>query len=183
VVPVTIVPHGFVLGPRAPDTCARALGTSTSGTADERYAEVGYEAHPAFDAQGDPSQLEARHEPRIALGQRRASRVGSDAIATTFLGLSGVLFMFALAVHASGRSGSHGAGTFAAYSAVAGLRLLMAVALPLLPQPWAPAAARGSLCWAVSRPPTQRKQAKWPWSDRIRAGTRCSDVPRVRPTR
>jgi PAS domain S-box-containing protein len=63
--------------------------------------------------------------------------VGSDAIATTFLGLAGVVFMFALAVHASGRSGSHGAGAFAAYSAVAGLRLLMDVALPLLPQPWA----------------------------------------------
>jgi PAS domain S-box-containing protein len=82
-------------------------------------------------------QLEGRYEPGIALGQRRASHVGSDAIATTFLGLAGAVFMFALAVHASGRSGSHGAGAFAAYSAVAGLRLLIAVALPLLPQPWA----------------------------------------------
>ena len=63
--------------------------------------------------------------------------MGSDVTATTFLGLAGVVFMFALAVHASGRSGSHGAGAFAAYSAVAGLRLLMAVALPLLPPPWA----------------------------------------------
>ncbi|MBW6456463.1 MAG: PAS domain-containing protein [Trueperaceae bacterium] len=45
--------------------------------------------------------------------------------------------MFGLAVHSSGRSGSHGAGAFAAYSAVAGLRLVIAVMLPLLPQPWA----------------------------------------------
>ena len=63
--------------------------------------------------------------------------MGPDATATTFLGLVGVVFMFGLAVHAAGRSGSHGAGAFAAYSAVAGLRLLIAVMLPLLPEPWA----------------------------------------------
>ena len=63
--------------------------------------------------------------------------MGSDVTAATFLGSAGVVFMFGLAVHAAGRSGSHGAGAFAAYSAVAGLRLLTAVLLPLLPQPWA----------------------------------------------
>ena len=66
--------------------------------------------------------------------------VGSEFSATTFLGLAGVVFMFGLAVHAAGRSGSHGAGVFAAYSVVAGLRLLADVSLPLLPQPWAAAA-------------------------------------------
>jgi PAS domain S-box-containing protein len=49
--------------------------------------------------------------------------------------------MFALAVHAAGRAGSHGAGPFAAYSAVAGVRLLMDVLLPLLPPPWATGAS------------------------------------------
>ena len=67
--------------------------------------------------------------------------MGSDVTAATFLGLAGVVCMFALAVHAAGRSGSHGAGAFAAYSAVAGLRLLTGVMLPLLPQPWATGAA------------------------------------------
>jgi PAS domain S-box-containing protein len=66
--------------------------------------------------------------------------VGSEFSTTTFLGLAGVVFMFGLAVHAAGRSGSHGAGAFAAYSAVAGLRLLADVTLPLLPQAWATAA-------------------------------------------
>ena len=67
--------------------------------------------------------------------------MGSDVTAATFLGLAGVVCMFALAVHAAGRSGSHGAGAFAAYSVVAGLRLLTGVMLPLLPPPWATGAA------------------------------------------
>jgi PAS domain S-box-containing protein len=67
--------------------------------------------------------------------------VTSGATATTFLGLAGVVFMFGLAIRAAGRSGSHGAGAFAAYSAVAGLRLLMDVLLPLLPLPWATGAS------------------------------------------
>jgi PAS domain S-box-containing protein len=69
-----------------------------------------------------------------------ASDVGSEFSATTFVGLAGVVFMFGLAVHAAGRSGSHGAGAFAAYSAVAGLRLLADVTLPVLPARWAAAA-------------------------------------------
>jgi hypothetical protein len=67
--------------------------------------------------------------------------VGSEPTMATFLGVAGVVFMFGLAVRAAGRSGSHGAGAFAAYSAVAGLRLLMDVLLPLLPHPWATGAA------------------------------------------
>ena len=66
--------------------------------------------------------------------------MGSGFSAATLLGLAGVVFMFGLAVHAAGRSGSHGAGAFAAYSALAGLRLLADVTLPLLQQPWATAA-------------------------------------------
>jgi PAS domain S-box-containing protein len=66
-----------------------------------------------------------------------ANDVGSEFTAATILGLAGVVFMFGLAVHAAGRSGSHGAGAFAVYSAVAGVRLLADVTLPLLPQPWA----------------------------------------------
>jgi PAS domain S-box-containing protein len=57
--------------------------------------------------------------------------------ATIVIGLAGVAFMFGLAVHAAGRPLSPGAGAFAAYSALAGLRLLMDVMLPLLPPPWA----------------------------------------------
>jgi PAS domain S-box-containing protein len=78
--------------------------------------------------------------------------VGQDVTAATFLGLAGVVFMFGLAVHAAGRSGSHGAGAFAAYSAVAGLRLLADVTLPLLAQPWATAAGvigHLTLWWVV----------------------------------
>ncbi len=63
--------------------------------------------------------------------------MGSEFTAATFVGLAGAAFMFGLAVHSSDRSGSHGAGAFAAYSGVSGLRLLIAVFLPLLPQPWA----------------------------------------------
>ena len=63
--------------------------------------------------------------------------MGSDVTAATFFGSAGVVFMFGLAVYAAGRSGSHGAGAFAAYSTVAGLRLLMDVMLPLLSPPWA----------------------------------------------
>ena len=66
--------------------------------------------------------------------------MGSEFSATTFLGLAGIVFMFGLAVHAAGRAGSHGAGVFAAYSAVAGSRLLADVTLPLLAEPWALAA-------------------------------------------
>jgi len=44
--------------------------------------------------------------------------------------------MVGLAAHASSRAGSHGSGAFAAYSAVAGVRLLADVLLPLLPAPW-----------------------------------------------
>jgi PAS domain S-box-containing protein len=63
--------------------------------------------------------------------------VGSDLTLATLLGSAGVVVMFGLAVHAAGRSGSPVAGAFAAYMAVAGLRLLMNVMLPLLPPPWA----------------------------------------------
>ncbi len=66
--------------------------------------------------------------------------MGSEFSTTTFLGLAGVVFMFGLAVHAAGRSGSHGAGVFAVYAAVAGVRLLADLTLPLLPQAWATAA-------------------------------------------
>ena len=67
--------------------------------------------------------------------------MGSDVTAATLLGLAGAVFMFGLAVYAAGRPGSYGAGAFAAYSAVAGLRLLMDVMLPLLSPPWAIAAS------------------------------------------
>jgi PAS domain S-box-containing protein len=70
------------------------------------------------------------------LGGDEASDVGSDVTAASFLGLAGVVFMFGLAAHASSRAGSHGSGAFAAYSAVAGVRLLADVLLPLLPAPW-----------------------------------------------
>jgi PAS domain S-box-containing protein len=63
--------------------------------------------------------------------------VGSEFTEATILGLAGVVFMFGLAVHAAGRAGSRGAGAFAGWTAVAGLRLLTDVALPLLRQPWA----------------------------------------------
>jgi PAS domain S-box-containing protein len=75
----------------------------------------------------------------VGPAEGEASDVGSEFSTTTFLGLAGVVFMFGLAVHAAGRSGSHGAGVFAVYAAVAGVRLLADVTLPLLPQPWATA--------------------------------------------
>jgi PAS domain S-box-containing protein len=67
--------------------------------------------------------------------------VGSDLTLATLLGSAGVVVMFGLAANGAGRSGSLSAGPFAAYSAVAGLRLLMNVVMPLLPPPWATGAS------------------------------------------
>lgn len=66
--------------------------------------------------------------------------MGSEFTAATFLGLAGAAFMFGLAVHAAGRSGSRGAGAFAAWSTVAGLRLLADVTGPWLTPTWSAAA-------------------------------------------
>ena len=77
--------------------------------------------------------------PGPAEGEANGVEPGFSA--ATVVGLAGVAFMFSLAVHAAGRAGSHGAGTFAAYSVVAGLRLLMDVSVPLLPPPWATGAS------------------------------------------
>lgn len=63
--------------------------------------------------------------------------MGLEFTSATLLGLVGVGVMFGLAVHAAGRAGSHGAGAFAAYSAIAGLRLFAEVTLPALTTPWA----------------------------------------------
>jgi len=67
--------------------------------------------------------------------------LGSGITEATVLGAAGVVFLFALAVHAANRAGAHGAGVFAAWSAAAGTRLLSDVLVPWLPVPWATAAA------------------------------------------
>jgi PAS domain S-box-containing protein len=61
--------------------------------------------------------------------------------ATTLLGLAGAGFMFALAGAAARRTRTLSAGAFVAWSATAGVRLLVDVMQPLLPQPWAAGAA------------------------------------------
>jgi len=66
--------------------------------------------------------------------------VGPEFTAATFLGWLGAAFMFSLALHAAGRTGFLGAGAFATWSAVAGLRLLADVSVPVLPEPWSSAA-------------------------------------------
>jgi PAS domain S-box-containing protein len=76
----------------------------------------------------------------LGSAEGEASDVGSEVTAATIVGLAGAAFMFGLAVHATGRAGSRGAGAFAAWSGVAGLRLLADVLVPVLPQPWATSA-------------------------------------------
>jgi PAS domain S-box-containing protein len=66
--------------------------------------------------------------------------VGSEFSEATFLGMAGAVFMFGVAVFAAGRTGSRGAGAFAAWSATAGLRLLADVVGPWLAPPWSTAA-------------------------------------------